>query len=157
MEMKIELVSFKCIFLIALVLTGCTKLSSTPTPEDISNSLTITYRTGPIISQNDYVGVQIQNGSDFCIIFPYDYGTKIYLEKEDDAIEVANSTTYIGRDSIELGPVGDITSSRNIMFSPDMAILQISDLSSFYAEITGHLCDDESVVIKKKIPFVVVP
>ena len=50
------------------------------------------------------------------------------------------------------------TNSESLVYIlPDTSNLVITEPIDSYALITGSLCDDENIVIEKKIQFVIVP
>ncbi len=138
-----------------VILVGCNK--DTPSPEEVSNSIILTYQTGPAIHIYGNVDSTLDNPTNQCIVFPTDYNLKIYKDSTIETTEIKNTTAYIGARPYYLRPVGEIESTLFVTFSPDLTGSTISEPTSFYAEITGHLCNDESVIIKKRIPFIVIP
>ncbi len=139
-----------------VVLIGCTQIKRNPSPLKISNSLTVSYQTGPTISKDEYIEVYIENPMKYCITFPPDYGIRIFYD-EINPIEVENKTIYIDTIPRTLGPKESIDSIRSVIFSPDLSKEFIDKPTKFYAEITGHICKDNSITISKKIPFLVNP
>lgn len=155
--MKTNYVFIKLMAVVILLLTGCNNSNTTLTPNEISDSLEISYQVGPEIQIYSYVQALVKNPTTYCIVFPLDYGMKIYSEENGNNVEIKNRTVYIGDKPNYLKAISDIESFVLVVISPDTSQLIINQPINFYAEITGHLCDDESVVIKKQIPFVVVP
>jgi hypothetical protein len=137
------------------LLTGCKKTGSTT--EEISNLLSIEYQQGPKIQINDVITALVWNNSSECMIFPLNYGIEIYTYINGEKLEIDNKAVYKGNDSRILKKKGDIDSFIFVGFSPDLSTFEISKSTEFTAEISGHLCDDDSIIITKKIPFVVYP
>ena len=149
---------FRIIILIPLIiLIGCNRSTLFPKYDEISDSLLVTYQTGPEIHINGYIEAIVDNITSYCIVFPTNYGIRLFFEGTNGVEEIQDTTTYIGNRPNYLKPIGDIESGFYIVFSPNVSNFQISKPTEFFAEITGHLCDDNSVIIKKKIPFVMVP
>ena len=155
--MKINRIIQLIVSILIILLVGCSKPTPTPTPEEISDSLVIKYQTGPEIQTYGYVEALVKNTTFYCIIFPTDLGIKLFVDQDGSVSEIHNYTKYIGDQPRYLKQIGDIDEFISVGFDPDVLNLTITEQTKFYAEITGYLCDDASVVIKKKIPFVVVP
>ena len=144
-----------CFIILIIFLVGCSK--PTPTPEELADNLEVQFSEGPEIQIYGHVQGIIRNTTSYCFVFPPDLGIKLFEDHAGNLFEIGNYTKYIGKDPIYLMPIGDINDFISISFDPDVTSLAISEQTSFYAEITGHLCDDDSVIITKKIPFVIVP
>ena len=142
-----------------LILVGCRNetLTPTPTPDEISNSLIIKYYEGPEIQIYGHIQAIVQNTSDFCIEFPIDLGIKLFVDQNGTVSEINNYTKYIGNQKRVLNPIGERNDFISVSYDPDVSGLIVTDSMTFYAEFTGHLCDDETVIIQKKIPFNIVP
>ena len=153
--MKSNLFFQICAFLLVIFLVGCSK--PTTTPEEFADSLEVKFSEGPEIQIYGHVQGIIRNTTSYCFVFPPDLGIKLFEDHAGNLLEIGNYTKYIGKDTIHLMPIGDINDFISISFDPDVSGLVISEPTNFYAEITGHLCDDDSLVIKKRIPFIVVP
>jgi hypothetical protein len=143
--------------LLFLLIVGCIKVTPTPTPDEISNLLIIKYHEGPEIQLNGHIQAVIRNTTNYCIVFPVDLGIKLFVNQDGKLSEINNYTKYIGNQNQYLNPAGEKNDLISVSLDPDTSGLLITDSMMFYAEITGHLCDDESVIIKKKIPFIIVP
>jgi hypothetical protein len=125
--------------------------------ENIPDSIEVTYETGPEIGQNEILTVWIKNQTDFCISFPRGYGIRNFVETSDGWKEVPNLGKFIGTEPRLLKPRNDFFSEDSIDVRPDLSGLGLTKPTNFYVTISGHLCDDETVLVEKKIPFVVVP
>lgn len=157
MKIKTSLVKDLLIMIFSIiVLTGCNQEKLNPSPQTISESLTMTYHTGPSISRDDYIEVYFENPTKYCIKFPKDYGIRIFSD-EKNSTEIENNTIYFGSNPRVLGPKGSIGSIRSVVFSPDLSNELINKPTKFYAVITGHICKDNSIIISKRIPFLVNP
>jgi len=124
---------------------------------DIAKLINISYKIGPNVSDYKVIEVELNNTSNYCIEFPPDYGIKIYMDENGKITEIGNNTTYIGDKPRYLQPKGNIASKRGILFSPRVSDQKIIDSIIFYAEVTGQLCNDPSIIIQRKIPFSVSP
>jgi len=144
-----------CVIILIVFLAGCSK--PTPTPEEIADTLEVKFSERPEIQIYGHVQGIIRNTTSYCFVFPPDLGIKLFEDHVGNLSEIGNYTKYVGKDPIYLMPIGDINEFISISFDPDVSSLTISEPTNFYAEITGHLCNDESIIIKKKIPFVVMP
>lgn len=149
----------KTVYLIAIVMAisivGCSKTNEQPI--DIVNSIQIDYETGPKINTNQYLTVWLVNHSQSCVLFPADYGIRIYTETENGYVEFPNLVRYIGTQPRKLQPNGEVYSERSVDLRPDLAGFTISKPTSFFATITGHLCNDETIIIEKRVEFIVSP
>lgn len=143
--------------ILLISITGCGKVTPTYSPEELSNSLVITYYEGPEIQIDGHIQALLRNTSKYCIVFPIDLGIKLYMVKKGNITEINNYTAYVGDHKRYLNPKGDLNDFISVSFDPDVSRKTVTDSLKFYAEITGHLCDDDSVVVKKKIPFIVTP
>ena len=154
--MKTNLLCCLILSVVIAILSGCNKPSQNSLPQDIADSLLIEYQSGPEIPVYGHIEALLNNPTSFCIVFPPDLGIRLFLEQEGSITEIHNFTKYIGDQSRYLEPAGhqDFIS---VGFDPDISDLGVLEATEFYAEITGHLCDDDSVVIIKRIPFVIVP
>ncbi len=142
--------------LFVVLLSGCSG-SYESQIENIPDSIEVTYETGPEISSNQNLMFWIKNQTNFCISFPRGYGIRNYAEKSDGWTEVPNLGNFLGNEPRLLKPKGDFFSEDSVVVRPDISNLGLTEPTNFYVTISGHLCDDETVLIEKKIPFVVIP
>ncbi len=151
------------ILLIAILAIMLLASCGAPDPQEIADSLIVYYPSNSIFQRENQVMVGwgleawITNESEYCIVFPYDYGVKIYLKDEKAETEVANTVTYANYQDVRLAQRGDSGSRRIIPVLPDLTNIIIDVPQEFRATITGYLCDDETVEITKEIIFFVVP
>jgi hypothetical protein len=131
--------------------------SSDQQPVNIADSIDVSYQTGPKISTHETLTIWIVNQTNYCISFPPGFGIRIFAETNNGWVEVQNTGKYLGSDPSLLKPQGDIFSQGIIDAQPDISQLAITKATNFYLEISGHLCDDDTVIVKKEIPFIVVP
>jgi hypothetical protein len=124
---------------------------------DVSSQLEIDYQMGPEIPLNGEVQTWINNTTNNCISFPPDFGIKVFVKQDEDWLEVPNLVTYANKEPQVLKPKSDLFPTILVSIWPDVSSLNIKMSLDGYALITGHLCEDESHVIEKKIPFVIVP
>ena len=141
------------IVVFTIILCGC---SAPKSPAEISDLIKFEFPEGNTISQNGDLNILIHNYSDKCIVFPVDYGMKIFMKQGKEIIQLKDKINNIG-DEIKLEPVGEIYADDFIDFEPDLSSITINDTSEFYATIEGHLCDDDKMVIDKTIVFSVKP
>ncbi len=137
------------------ILYGCTE--NAISPDDISKGLMIDYVKGNEIKTSGYILVNITNTSSECISFPIDFGLQLYVIENGVLTNIKNKTTYTGDSPYIVNPNGDYVSEILIIFSPDLSMFSIKEETNFVAIIKGQLCDDESVIITKEIPFIVMP
>jgi hypothetical protein len=155
--MKSITLTFKlALVMMAMAIGGCIG-SSKQQIANIADSIDVSYQTGPRIGVNQDLTVWIKNQTAYCVSFPPDYGIKIFAETSDGWTEVSNLVTFVGNQPRSLKPKGDIFSERSIDVRPDVSALMLSQPTNFYVSISGHLCNDETVLVEKEIPFVVVP
>jgi hypothetical protein len=141
--------------LTSAILSSCSHASEQPVV--ISDSIDVEYQPDQQIGINEDLTIWITNQSKYCIEFPIDIGIRIVAKQTGDWIEVPNLVTYSGNIPIQLKPKGDVFSKKAVIVWPDVTGLSLVDPTDFLAIITGHLCDDESTVVEKKIPFIVIP
>lgn len=139
-----------------LLLTSCISIMPTKTPEEISDALTLEYPFGKGNQDYGQVTVWITNTSTYCIVFPTDFGIKLFVNINGNTSEIPNRTIYLGDRSNYLRPKGNLESTMGLVFSPDSSLFNSTREAQFYAEITGHICDEESTTITKVIPFMII-
>ena len=153
--MPTKLKLFIIIFFLIGTNVSCSKGLSQPT--EVATWIDITYQTGPEIPPSGYIEAWIENMSDQCISFPNDFNIKVFVEQNENWVEVPNLVTYVGDRAEVLKPKSDARSDTLVNIRPDTSGLIMSKRVNSYAFITGNLCDDKSYKIEKKIPFVIVP
>lgn len=141
--------------IVLLGLTSCTKPA--PNTAGVSDLLVITYDSGPGIGIGDNLEFWIKNESDRCISFPVDYGLKLFVKANQTWDQVPNLATYVGEEPNVLESKGGTFSEDAVIARPDVSQLDLAGPTDFYASVTGHLCDDGSVIVEKEIPFTVTP
>jgi hypothetical protein len=139
-----------------MILSGCSN-SSESRVENIANGIDVSYETGPQISQGQNLIFWIKNQTDFCVSFPPDYGIKVFSETSNGWEEVPNLVNYVGTEPRLLQPKDNFFSEDSIFARPDLSGLGLVKPANFYVSISGNLCDDKTVLIEKKISFIVVP
>lgn len=113
--------------------------------------------TGNKVKAGWALEVLLINTSDACVVFPFNYGVKIYHQEDEKINFIANLVDYTSKNEIFLTPEGELSSQRLIAIEPDLTDFSVAAPQELHATITGHLCDDENVVITKEITFFVVP
>ena len=155
--MKSINLTFKfAIVIMTLAIISCSN-SSEEKNANIADSIEVSYQTGPQIGVHQDLTIWIKNQTDFCISFPPDYGIKIFSETNNGWKEVSNLVNYLGTEPRLLQPKEDSSSEDSVFARPDVTSLGLVKPTNFYVSISGNLCDDKTVLIEKKIPFVVVP
>lgn len=153
--MKSTKLFFVLIIIAIISISSCSELSGQST--EIADFIEISYQTGPEIEVNQDLTVWLKNNSKYCISFPVDFGLKVFVEKDNGWFEIQNLGTFLGDQPILLKPKGDIFSENVIDVRPDVSNLSLNKSTNFYALLSGHLCEDETKVVEKKIEFVIVP
>jgi hypothetical protein len=115
------------------------------------------YVIGPEIQNTESLISFIKNTSSSCMVFPYNYGVKIYMERNGSWVDVPNMTDYRSKEDIQLLPAGNMDSDNVVVLRPNLLDVELQAPTNFRAVLNGHLCDDENVLIKKIVPFTVVP
>ncbi|MGB8213993.1 MAG: hypothetical protein WCE68_10590 [Anaerolineales bacterium] len=150
-------------FILFLVICGCSSgqnRNSASSHDSIADAIKITYRKGTEVQIADPLYFSITNTSTDCISYPIDYGLKIIMEQNDKWAAVADTVVYQsqpGQNEVLLDPEGGVFSERVVVAEPDLTNITLAGPTNFQAIITGHLCNDKSVVIEKRVPFVVTP
>jgi hypothetical protein len=147
---------------IFLALYGCSSVqnSNLTLSDNIANAIKVTYQTGPQIQTNEALNFLITNTSKNCIAYPIDFGLQIIMEQNGKWITVVNTVTYqaqTGQNEVLLNPVGSLFTQKIVGAQPDLSNITLTGPTNFQAIITGHLCNDKSVVIEKRVPFIVSP
>jgi hypothetical protein len=146
--------NFHVVVLLSVLLLSCSK--QTIEPEVISESIKITYQdTGPIAGNP--VDALLTNTSKYCIKFDLLNGVKLFAKQKEKWVEIPNLVEFIGTSTITLMPEGNLSSEASVIIGPDTTTLIITTPIDAYALLTGHLCDDETIQIQKKIPFTIDP
>ncbi len=141
----------------ALMLLGCTRSPIQQPEEDISDSLTITYLTGPNIKNGQTLSLLIENQTDYCFDFSPDYNIVINIAINGSWVKIPNNITISGNKADILMPASDPGAGDFLDALPDLSKHNISSSTEAYITISGHLCDDENFVVEKKIPFSITP
>jgi hypothetical protein len=142
--------------LIFAMISACASESTQVNNED-NFELDITYLNGSSMSPTGDLETVIRNTTSNCIKFPVGFGIKVFVVQDKKIKEIPNPVTYIGNEPITLGPKGEISASALIYIKPDTSGLTISETIDAYIAISGYFCDDESRIVKEKIPFTIVP
>ncbi len=143
--------------LILIVFLPTLLFSCAVQPKDITASLEVVYPKTSEFHVGAPVDIIINNTSNYCVVFSLKDGLTIYAEQSSGQVGIANLVEFIGSQDWVIKPKGDLYSSRLISMYPDLSNLSITSPTKFYAKLTGHFCDDESVQVKKEIPFTIVP
>jgi hypothetical protein len=155
-----------CILLTILILSyGCSFMQEiqnpkgTPTSEidQLGDRLEITFLRGPEIHTLQNVSLVITNLSEYCIVFPFDFGIELWVDVNDVWEEIDNMVQYIPEEDIYLEPVGESFSTMGVSIRPDLSDFPLLEKTDFKAILSGHLCDDISVIVEKEILFTVSP
>lgn len=155
-----------CLFLAILALiSGCSASHNTLSPQEtatleisqLGDLLDVTFLRGPDINSSQNVSLVIKNLSDYCMVFPYDFGIKLWVEVNGDWEDIDNMVQYRPEEDIYLEPAGDLFSVMGVSLFPDLSNFPLPEKTNFKAMLIGHLCDDATVVIEKDIFFTVSP
>jgi hypothetical protein len=155
-----------CLLLKILVLvSGCSTIHNIQDPQETAtietyqwgDLLEITFLRGPEIHTSEYVSFWIKNLSEYCMVFPYDFGTKIWIKSDSGWEEIDNIMHYSPEEDRLLDPSGSLFSNMDGSIAPDLTNYPINAKTEFKALLTGHFCDDESIVVEKEILFTVSP
>lgn len=144
------------LFVFVILFNGCTD-SIKSESGIIADDITVSYETSAQITPNEDLVFWIKNQTDFCIVFPPDYGIKIFSETSNGWKQVSNLVNYLGTEPRLLQPKEDFSSEDSVFARPDVTGLVLVKPTNFYVSISGNLCDDNTVLIEKKIPFTVTP
>jgi hypothetical protein len=106
---------------------------------------------GPQIKPTARLSFGISNQATECMVFPYDFGKKIFIESKGKWIPVKDIMETNSRENVILQPRSGI----GIFVAPDLSNIVITSPTNSKVVITGHLCNNKDVVVEKTIPFVV--
>jgi len=137
-------------------ISGCNP-DSKHLPDDLANSLIVTYRNGSEIQSGETLEVLIENKTKYCLDFTPYYNIEINVDINGTLTLVKNNIIVSGNKPNILMPVGDPASGGFISVNPEMIIYNISKPIDASFQISGHLCDDENLLITKSIPFTILP
>lgn len=98
------------------------------------------------------VSMWIENVNRDCIVFPYDFGLKIYYEENNEKHEIKNLMRYSPLVNITLGAKGEFSAESTITFTPDLTGVTISSSTQFIVQISGTMCKSSKPFIQE-IPF----
>ena len=85
-----------------------------------------------------------ENTSHERIAFPFDFRARILVEIGDSWMKIPNLVKY--------------HPSKNVVgLQSDFSGIVLQENTDLVVAITGHLCDDDSIVIEKRVPFVIKP
>lgn len=141
--------------IIGALLSGCSHPSDQP--EDISNMIDVEYQPSQKIQNDTTLTILLTNRSDNCIEYPLVTGITLLVKRGGDWVEVLNNMIYSGYLPMKLKPSGDTFSTRSILLWPRITGFSFYEPVNAIAIVSGYLCDDKSVIIEKRIPFVVEP
>jgi hypothetical protein len=142
------------VLFLSVFLLGCSKQAIQP--EVISESIKISYLdTGPIAGNP--VDALLTNTSEYCIKFNLQDDIKVFAKQKEQWVEIPNLVEYLGDPTMILMPKGDLSSEGTVILGPDIDTLVINAPTDAYALLTGHLCDDDTIQIQKRIPFTINP
>jgi len=148
--------ALKLLIILIFILTGgCSTLSNQPL-DNIADLLEVSYPAGSEVSQSQVLSVLISNQTNYCFSFPPDYGAKLYVNVNNNWMQIPNKIKVIGDSPVLLQPKGDIFSEGYINVFPDVTNIKSVNSMELYVLISGHVCNDSQFLIEKKIPFTVV-
>lgn len=102
----------------------------------------------------DTVSIWLENINADCIVFPYDFGAKIYYEKNNEKNELKNLMDYFPHDNITISAKGEILATRSFTFTPDLSGLTVTESTRFVLQISGEMCKSGKPFIQE-IPFAI--
>jgi hypothetical protein len=144
-----------------LLLTGCTHqngISATTTLKNYSSSLIVQFNHGDILDSLGGLDAWVINESNYCFVFPYNYGVRIVMNTGGVWNEIPSLVYYLSQDDIILGSKAEtVFNSYPIAIKPDISRVSITEKSKFIATIKGYLCDHPEIVVEKEIPFYALP
>jgi hypothetical protein len=147
----------KAILIIGLLIIFSMCACTSTQGQNPADAIEITYETGPEIHKTDDLEFWAKNTSTNCVVFPYDYGIKIFREVDGIWVETPNLTEYFPRQDKYLREAKNVFSEELLILMPDLSKIQLQGPTNFRAVLNGHLCNDENVVIEKIVPFTVIP
>ncbi|GEM_PF-5965189 len=144
------------LFIITLFWSACGS-NLNQSPKDIAESLDVIYIYGPDIKHGETLSLWVENDTEYCLDFSPNYNIIINVKIDKSWIIVSNSINFLNDKPDILMPVDDPASISFVDVLPDLSEYQLTKPVEAYVVISGHLCDDESFVIEKKIPFTITP
>lgn len=136
------------VLLTSLPLLGCS------TPKDVI-PLEVIYAYGSTVQVSTPFAVSVKNLNNQCIVFPADFGAKIFNYDESGMKqEIENIMEYRGKEIILYG--------KNEPYNEDVVIVNpklpsgIEEPTDLFVTISGSLCDNGEV-FEQRIPFTVMP
>ena len=144
-----------------LLSTGCTQqpdITATIAVKNYSNSLTVQYSYGDILDNLGGLNAWVINESNYCFIFPYNYGVSIVMNIGGVWNEIPSLVYYVSQNDIIIGSKAEsVFNSSPISIHPDLSSVSITEKTKFIATIKGYLCDHPEIVVEKEIPFYAEP
>jgi hypothetical protein len=138
-----------------ILLIGCGQKAKGP--DQIAKSIEVIYDNSSEITLGTRISIWVKNTSAYCVEFPLSDGLSLYAYEKDAWIEIPNLVEFIGKQTITLMPNDILLSENQVVLNPDISSLSMDKPTKFYALLTGYLCDDKTVEIKKEIPFTLIP
>jgi hypothetical protein len=129
-----------------LIFCGCNQKSSdggfiSTVGTDIQHYLDITVLGGLPIKLNTVIDLYIKNKTADCIIFPYNFGAKIFVYQNLGWVEIPNNIIYASHNDVVLDPRGGVNLDALVSLQPDYSKLDaISSKYRMRIVMIGRLC-----------------
>lgn len=137
-----------------IFVAGCSSPTATPTmtQQDIYFQTAVPIRNSPEIhlftreeSQlriHYTLDLYVENMSDNCVIFPFDFGLSIWYFKDGQWNSIKDLAVVINPQDLILQPKGQPFSEQPVTIFPDYDVLAAEQPSSLRVFISGRLCKD---------------
>jgi hypothetical protein len=138
---------FLCVCtIIIMFLNGCARESSNSgfskvVGTEIQSYLNITTFYASKIKPNTDITLVIANKTSDCVVFPYNFGEKTYIYRNDGWMEIPDNVTYASHKDVVLDPKGEEYADAVVTISPDYSkIGKITNKQRIRIVLIGKLC-----------------
>jgi hypothetical protein len=137
---------FICVLLLSM--SSCIRASSDNefsaiVGVEVQHYLKITNLFQSPVKPNTSITLEIANKTPGCVVFPYNYGAKIYIFNNSDWIEIPDNIEYADHADIVLDPRGGLDPGAIVTIRPDYSKLgEFSNRQRMRVFLIGRLCEN---------------
>jgi hypothetical protein len=108
---------------------------------DFQHYLDITILSGLPIKPNTVIDLYIKNKTADCVVFPYNFGVRLFVYKNNSWIEIPNNIIYASQKDVILDPREELNFDALVSLQPDYSKLGVMpNKYQMRVVMIGHLC-----------------